>query len=112
MTIFHFNVSSAYVGCDNAGPANCIVTVYGNTWSDAFNTEVTSEIQSWTVPPCPGFVNCTLTKIDLQSGFDGLSGLSIYATVEGRSVIWFMDEVEMVWANGTCAAGLERQKYR
>jgi hypothetical protein len=108
---FHFNVSSAYIACDNSGPDSCNATVTGLAWNQTSQQEIPSITQSFEIPPCPGFVNCSLTRVDL-GGFNGLSGFSIFAQVANRTVMWFIDEIEVDWANNTCAAGLERQMSR
>ncbi|MCJ1226207.1 hypothetical protein MMC12_002856 [Toensbergia leucococca] len=95
---------SAYLGCDNIGPANCIMTINGyNNYSDTRNVT-----QTVTLPPCPGLVNCTLSLVTFADSFRNLTGLQLIATVGGRPISWYVDDLQLGWSNNTCAAGLHR----
>ncbi|KAI9816614.1 MAG: hypothetical protein M1827_001747 [Pycnora praestabilis] len=106
------DVYSAYVGCDNGGPDDCTITFDGFTYGASTDEEVLAVSQTFTFPPCPGFVDCHLTLVELGEGFRGLTGIRMLASVAGVPKIWFMDNVQMTWSNNTCAAGLERQESR
>lgn len=105
---YWFDAFSVYIGCDNAGPSNCTVSLTGYTWSPSANDEVQSVQQNTTISPCPGFKDCQLEKVDFPSSFRGLSGLQIQASVEGESQMFFVDNLVLGWTNNTCAAGQQR----
>lgn len=95
---------SAYLGCSNAGPENCIITINGY---DAISSTRTV-FQTVTQPPCSGLRNCKLTLIQFDAGFRNLSGIQILAAVNDRPVTWYMDDLQLGWSNNTCAAATER----
>ena len=95
---------SAYLGCTNAGPDDCNITIKGFQ-----NFSLFSEIsQGFTLPPCPGMKNCSLALVEFADGFRNLNGLQITATVVTTSVDWYMDNLSLGWSNNSCAAQLER----
>ncbi|KKZ59823.1 hypothetical protein EMCG_05352 [[Emmonsia] crescens] len=110
---FWFDAYSAYFGCDN-GSANttCAVTVSAVRYSTKTNTEEAVGMRTFTLPPCPGYKNCTLSPLDFGVSFRGISGLQFSASVRDKPVIFFVDDIKMNWYNNTCAAGLERLRSR
>ena len=95
---------SAWLGCANSGPDDCIITVQGYIYGD--NTSLVT--QDFTQPPCPGLKNCSLALVEFGDGFRALTGLQIIATVDSNPVDWYMDDLALGWSNNTCAAQLER----
>ena len=95
---------SAWLGCANSGPDDCYIEVRGYT----YGSNESSISQSFRQPPCPGLKNCSLALVEFASGFSGLSGLQIIATVADEPVTWYMDDLSLGWSNNTCAAQLER----
>ena len=95
---------SAYLGCTNAGPDDCSIVVKGFQNTSLFSTIS----QGFTLPPCPGMKDCSLTLVEFADGFRNLNGLQIIATVGTTPVDWYMDDLSLGWSNNTCAAQLER----
>ena len=95
---------SAWLGCANSGPDDCSIEVKGY----AYGSSESIISQSFTQPPCPGLKNCSLALVEFATGFSGLSGLQIIATVAGEPVTWYKDDLSLGWSNNTCAAQLER----
>lgn len=95
---------SAYLGCNNAGPGDCTITINGY---DAVSS-TRAVYQTVTQPPCPGLKNCTLALVEFSAGFRSLSGIQILAAVDDRLVTWYMDDLQLGWSNNTCAAATER----
>ena len=95
---------SAYLGCTNAGPDDCSISVKGFQNSSLFSTIS----QGFTLPPCPGMKNCSLALVEFADGFRNLNGLQITARVGTTRVDWYMDNLSLGWSNNTCAAQLER----
>ena len=95
---------SAWLGCANSGPDDCYIEFRGYT----YGSNESSISQSFRQPPCPGLKNCSLALVEFASGFSGLSGLQIIATVADEPVTWYMDDLSLGWSNNTCAAQLER----
>ena len=95
---------SAWLGCANSGPDYCHIEVKGY----AYGRSESIVSQSFSQPPCPGLKNCSLALVEFASGFSGLSGLQIIATVADEPVTWYMDDLSLGWSNNTCAAQLER----
>ena len=105
---FWFNVYSAYLGCDNAGPHDCNMLITGYVWQADTQDEVLVFQQAVSLPPCPGFQNCKLQPITFAKSMVNLSGIQIQASVDGEERMWYMDDLAMGWSNNTCAAGLLR----
>jgi len=95
---------SAYLGCSNAGPRDCTITINGY---DAVSS-TRAVYQTVTQPPCHGLKNCTLALVEFSAGFRNLSGIQILAAVNDRPVTWYMDDLQLGWSNNTCAAATER----
>ncbi|PGH12375.1 hypothetical protein AJ79_04323 [Helicocarpus griseus UAMH5409] len=110
---FWFDTYSAYFGCDNGSPNTpCEITVSAVKYSTTTKKEEPAGMRSFTLPSCPDYKNCALSKLDFGDSFRAISGLQFSATVAGEPVIWFVDDIEMNWYNNTCAAGLERLRHR
>ncbi|KAI4132444.1 MAG: hypothetical protein LQ347_002574 [Umbilicaria vellea] len=105
---FWVDAYGAYMGCNDGGPVECVVKILGYTYSSATDNPDPSFIQTVTLPPCPGLVNCTLTPVTFAADFRSLTGLEIIATIGGTPVTWFLDDLRLRWSNNTCAAGLRR----
>lgn len=115
MSAYWFNIDSAYIGCDNGGPAGCLVEFVGFEYDATGSTQTAEKIaatHSQTLSGCPGFKNCTLARISLPATFTALSGLQIRATVSNAPVLFWLDNLSMGWYNNTCEAGLLRQMSR
>ena len=95
---------SAYLGCSNAGPGDCTISING--YDAVSSTRIVN--QTVTQPPCPGLKNCTLAMVEFLPGFKNLSGIQILAAVNDRLVTWYMDDLQLGWSNNTCAAATER----
>ena len=101
---YWINAYSAWLGCANSGPDYCQLEARGYAYGS--NESIIS--QSFSQPPCPGLKNCSLALVEFGSGFSGLCGLQIIATVADKPVTWYMDDLSLGWSNNTCAAQLER----
>ena len=101
---FWIDAYSAYLGCSNAGPEDCTITING--YDAVSSTRVV--YQTITQSPCPGLKNCTLVLVKFAVGFRNLSGIQILAAVNDRPVTWYMDDLQLGWSNNTCAAATER----
>jgi len=112
MSAFWFNATSAFLGCDNAGPNDCTMVMSGYTWSQSNGSEVLSYSQNATLPPCPSLKNCQLGQVFFPTSFTGLSGLQIQAFVGNDQRMFFMDNLALGWYNETCEAGLTRLRYQ
>jgi len=84
----------------------------GYQYNAATGLDEVSVTEHFPQPPCANFQKCTLRQIFFSEQFQGLSGLSFYAVVEGQQKIFFIDTIEMAWWNNTCSAGLERGRGR
>ncbi|OAX85149.1 hypothetical protein ACJ72_00484 [Emergomyces africanus] len=110
---FWFDAYSAYFGCDNGSTnTTCAVTVSAVRYSTKTSTEEAAGTRKFTLLPCPGYKNCTLSPLDFGDSFRGISGLQFSASVQDKPVIFFVDDIKMNWYNNTCAAGLERLRSR
>lgn len=109
-TAFWFNAYSAYLGCDNSGPTNCDMEMTGYVYDAATKAETVAAQQTVSVPPCPGFVGCSLTLVDFTNEFVGLSGIQFRAIVNATERVFFLDDLNMGWYDNSCTAGLLRQQ--
>lgn len=109
---YWINAYSAYVGCNNTGPADCMITINGYTYEPHFKNVVLNALQVMYQPPCPTLTNCDFLSVTLNNDFRNLVGLQIVATVGEERVAWFMDDLEVGWSNNTCAAGKQRDSSR
>lgn len=110
--VFHFNAHSAWLGCDDDGNSDCTVVATGFRWNNETSREVSQEIQYITLPACPGYQNCQLQYAAFDSGFVDLSGMQIQALVQNKSVIFFMDDVDLTWTDASCDAANARSMVR
>jgi hypothetical protein len=110
---FWINAYSAYVGCANAGPAQCELTINGYGYEPNFGNTVLVARQTAYQPPCPGLVNCELLYIEFGPEFNALTSLQVVATLPGNAtlVTWYMDNLAIGWTNTTCAAASERSEF-
>ncbi|KAK6440652.1 hypothetical protein LTR95_003118 [Oleoguttula sp. CCFEE 5521] len=108
-TAFWFDARTAWVGCDNPGPAACVLNVTGYTWDANINDDIGAYKTQYTVPPCPQQQDCQLMPITFPSSFRALTGLQIQAFVGEQQRMFFLDDLALGWSNDTCAAGLTRQ---
>ena len=99
---YWIDASSAWLGCNNGGQADCTITINGYT----NGSTVPIVTQTVTQPPC--LKNCSLALVKFHEDFVGLTGLQILAAVADRPVTWYMDDLSLAWTNNTCAAQLER----
>ena len=100
------------MGCDNSGPGDCKIIFYGYTYDAEDGGEVLHAEQITSLPPCPGFKDCTLTPVILNDSFTGLSGLRIRAVAGEIPRIFFLDDFQLSWTNSSCAAGVKRGSGR
>jgi hypothetical protein len=94
-------------GCANGGPDDCAITITGYA-----NGEDTVAGQTLRQPSCPGLKNCALAFVTFDEGFRNLTTLQIVATINGKAVDWYMDDLELRWSNNTCAAQLMRSSSK
>ena len=99
---------SVYLGCSNAGPSDCVITING--YETAHSIRVA--FQTVTQRPCPGLINCKLAKVSFNENFRNLSGIQIIAAVDRRPTTWYMDDLELGWSSNTCEATTERNNNR
>lgn len=95
---------SLWLGCQNAGPSNCVITING--YDSTHSTSVVST--TVTQPPCPGLSDCTLALVQLPRNFRNLAGVQILATVDRTLTTFYVDDVSLGWSNNTCAAQAKR----
>ena len=93
-----------YLGCKNAGPADCVI--YINGYIDGKATRVAS--QTVVQPPCPALKNCALSLVQFGADFRRLTGVQILASVDRGAITWYMDNLQLGWSNNSCAAQAER----
>ena len=88
-----------YLGCDHAGPGDCVVAItgYSGISGGTVNRIVTQQA-------CQGNDSCRLSQVVFPDSFRNLNGIQIIATVDGEQVNWYMDNFEGSWSNNTCAA--------
>ena len=101
---FWFDVYSAYLGCENKGPAPCMITMSGFSYEPSFGNQVQDAEQVVYQPPCPTLTNCTMMKVNMNGEFRSLTNLDINATVNGVPVTWYMDDLKIGWSNNSCDA--------
>ncbi|MCJ1398743.1 hypothetical protein MMC11_001944 [Xylographa trunciseda] len=107
---FWINAYSAYLGCANAGPEDCEMTINGYALDAAFANNVLVARQTVYQPPCVGLVNCALMKVTFTQDFQNLTGLQVIASVGTNPLMytWYMDNLEVGWADNSCEAGTIR----
>lgn len=103
-TAYWIDAHSAWLGCSDGGSTDCSITINGfrNESSEAAIT------QTITQQPCPGLKNCSLTFVEMNGSFLGLSGLQIVAAIAGKPVDYYIDDLKLEWSDNTCTAQQER----
>ncbi|KAI9863544.1 MAG: hypothetical protein M1824_000224 [Vezdaea acicularis] len=109
---YWIDAHSVNMGCDNSGLGDCKIIFYGYTYDAKDGGEVLHAEQITSLPPCPGFKDCTLTPVILNDSFTGLSGLRIRAVAGEIPRIFFLDDFQLSWTNSSCAAGVKRGSGR
>ncbi|MCJ1391934.1 hypothetical protein MMC18_004801 [Xylographa bjoerkii] len=104
---FWINAYSAYLGCANAGPEDCELTINGYGLDAAFANNVLVARQTAYQPPCVGLTNCALMKVTFTQDFQNLTGFQIIASVGTNPLMytWYMDNLEVGWSDNSCEAG-------
>ncbi|MCJ1475061.1 hypothetical protein MMC13_003721 [Lambiella insularis] len=112
--IFWFNAYSAYIGCADAGPLECMMTINGYGYDPAFKDVTLVARQTAYQAPCLGLDNCSLMLVTFGEDFRNLTGLQIIATVGSSPLLytWYMDSLEIGWADASCQAGQIRAASR
>jgi hypothetical protein len=108
---YWFDAKTLYAFCDNGADnmaVTCDIVVTGYQWDNATQSEIVLTTEHFPQPPCPGFQDCQTNEIFLDTKFRGLSSLSLYAIVDGKEKMFFMDTVQLTWSDNSCAAGLHR----
>ncbi|MCJ1287083.1 hypothetical protein MMC26_006431 [Xylographa opegraphella] len=107
---FWINAYSAYIGCENAGPEDCEITINGYGFDEAFANTVLVARQTAYQPPCVGLTNCTLMKVTFTEDFRNLTGFQIIASVGTNPMMytWYMDNLEIGWALNDCESATIR----
>ena len=113
---FWFNITAAYVQCEFPGTSasqnECVF--YASPWRYDHNSgldRVQGPAQSWVQKKCLD-PPCHLNKIDFGPQFNMLSAISFYGVIDGKTVDFYMDSLQMQWYNNTCEAGLTRVSSR
>ncbi|MCJ1438142.1 hypothetical protein MMC27_007529 [Xylographa pallens] len=107
---FWINVYSAYIGCANAGPEDCELTINGYGFDAAFANTVLVARQTAYQPPCVGLTNCALMKVNFSQDFQNLTGFQIIASVGTNPLMytWYIDNLEVGWALNDCESATIR----
>lgn len=108
---YTFDAIAAAVGCDSLGPV-CEFQATGvvyNTATDEYDEKYTTFFET---PGCPAGENCALTEYMFLDEFKDIQGLRINATVEGVPKIWWLDDLQLMWSDGSCEAGDCRASHR
>ncbi|PVI01772.1 hypothetical protein DM02DRAFT_524407 [Periconia macrospinosa] len=107
---YWFHAYSGFFGCALNGITSCRLRISAFRWDASLKKEVLVEEQNVIIPPCRGFVNCQLTKVDFNDQFRGLSGIQFNAFTAnlGLPQVFVMDDLQMEWYNNTCSAGILR----
>jgi hypothetical protein len=106
---YWFDAYSAFFGCDDDGPTDCVMQISGYQYDASTDKEVLAAQENATIPTCPGFKNCHLTPVSFSDQFRNLSGIQFEAFINGTGPkIFMMDSLAMGWVNNTCSAGILR----
>ncbi|MCJ1416726.1 hypothetical protein MMC32_003064 [Xylographa parallela] len=107
---FWINAYSAYIGCANAGPEDCELTINGYGFDAVFANTVLVARQTTYQPPCVGLTNCALMKVNFNQDFRNLTGFQIIASVGTNPLMytWYMDNLEVGWALNDCESATIR----
>ncbi|KAK5105428.1 hypothetical protein LTS08_001705 [Lithohypha guttulata] len=119
---FWFNPWAVYIGCNNTvSNIPCTLKVTGYQWQATVSPSTSladgqEVVAVEAVFPAPGICMeppCALSKISFDaSKFFNLSSIRFEAKQGELETGFFLDSVQIVWANRTCEAGLERQGSR
>jgi hypothetical protein len=110
---YWFNAYSAFFGCDDDGPTDCVMQISGYQYDASTDKEVLEAQENATIPTCYGFKNCHLTLVTFLGHFRNLSGIQFDAFINGTGPqVFMMDSVAMGWVNSTCSAGILRIRNR
>ena len=93
-----------WFGCTDGSANPCEVTINGYR-EGGTGVAVT---QGFSVPPCPGLKGCELQFVRFGDGMTGLSGVQVLATVGGKQMDYYVDDLVFAWSNASCAAQEER----
>lgn len=104
---FWFNAYSAYVGCANAGPLDCMMTINGYGYDPVFKDVTLVARQTAYQSPCIDLINCSLMPVTFSNDFRNLTAFQIIASVGSSPLLytWYMDNFAMGWSDNSCAAG-------
>lgn len=105
---FWIDAFSVWLGCENPGPSNCIITING--YVNGSSTRAVS--QTVTQPPCPGLVGCKLEFIEFDKGFRNLTGVQFLAAIDRKLSVYYIDDVSLGWSNNSCEAQKVRTSSR
>lgn len=107
---FWFDANSAYLGCDNVGPEDCIVEATAYAWDPKANDEMPIDRRNFTIPACSQ--DCDMVPVEFPESFHSLSGIQFRAVVDNEPRTFYVDDLEMRWSNSSCEAGMTRQRTR
>ncbi|KFZ19301.1 hypothetical protein V502_03737 [Pseudogymnoascus sp. VKM F-4520 (FW-2644)] len=108
---YDFNALAASVGCDSLGP-QCewqFTGVQFDHEKQEFKEVVTQYVST---ASCPGLEDCKLSDVVLLDEFMHLHALKVNVTAAGEPKNWWMDDLKLGWADGSCDAGLCRVMHR
>lgn len=108
---YAFQALAASVGCDSLGP-QCdwqFTGVQFNHETQEYKEVVTQFVST---ASCPGLEDCKLADVVLLDDFMHLHALRVNVTAVGEPRNWWMDDLKLEWADGSCDAGLCRAMHR
>jgi hypothetical protein len=105
---FNFNANGMSLGCDSTS-YDCDWQFTGFRYSNITKAPEKVTSQMITTAACPSLSKCNLVPIELDSTFENLTELHIHVTVAGEEKLWWMDDLNLSWFDGSCDAGLCRQ---
>lgn len=100
---YWFNTYSAFFGCDDDGPTDCIMQISGYQYDASTDKEVLEAQENATIPTWHGFKNCHLTLVTFLSHFRNLSGIQFDAFINGTGPQVFMMD-SWRWVGSTARA--------
>ena len=108
---YDFRALSVAVGCDSVGPY-CGWQFTGVQFNHETQEYKEVATQFLSTASCPGLEDCKLTDVVLLDDFTHLHALRVNVTVVGEPKNWWMDDLKLEWANGSCDARLCRSMHR
>ena len=99
------------MGCDSVGPY-CGWQFTGVQFNHETQEYKEVATQFLSTASCPGLEDCKLTDVVLLDDFTHLHALRVNVTVVGEPKNWWMDDLKLEWANGSCDARLCRSMHR